>query len=588
MKKIGLASCILTIGMLLPAIHLSAQAHKKPVNTNTSGAKGSGVEKTLKDGFKQLPSGLEYKIYKHGTGTKKAVTGDHLEMNIIVHVKDSIIFNSRKMNENKPVPFDVKPPQFKGDPIEAFMLMVAGDSAVIRISVDSLQKAGNKLLPWMKPGDKIIYNIAMVDVMSGEEKKIRDSINANKQKVIDDQILQQYFQEHHLSPQKTASGIYYIITKEGTGKNAENGWNAAINYTGKFLDGKVFDSNTDTNFHHKEAFKLEIGKGKVIKGWDEGLKLLKKGSVATLYIPSTLAYGSNPRQNIPANSIMVFDIEVTDMYEQAERDDELIQDYLKTNHINAKKTASGLYYVITKEGTGNNPDDGKVMSMNYTGKLLDGKTFDSNVDTSFHHNTPFSFELGKGKVIKGWDEGIKMFKKGGSGMLIIPSKLGYGAQDRKPAIPANSVLVFNVDVLDFYDQKELDEKTIQKYMKDNNITNAQKTASGLYYQVLKEGSGEKPKDGDKVVVNYTGITPNGKTFDSNVDTNFHHVEPFKFPIGKGQVIKGWDEGIALLKKGTKARLFIPSDIAYGERSPTPAIAPNSVLIFDVELVDIEH
>ena len=75
---------------------------------------------------------------------------------------------------------------------------------------------------------------------------------------------------------------------------------------------------------------------------------------------------------------------------------------------------------------------------------------------------------------------------------------------------------------------------------------------------------------------------------TNVDSTFNHVQPFTFTLGQGQVIKGWDEGIALLKKGGKARLFIPSHIAYGAQSPSPAIPANSVLIFDVEVVNIEE
>jgi|GEM_PF-90732 len=589
MKKISFLGLFLISSLLVLSTQMQAQVKTKPKPKpkTTTGTTATEKEVTLKDGFKRLPSGLEYRIYKHGTGTKKPGIGDHIDMHILVHVKDSIIFNSRKMNENNPVPFDIKPPQFKGDPLECFMMLVAGDSAVIRISVDSLKKAGNQLLPWMKEGDQIIYNLVMADVMSPAEKKVADSIKSGKQKLVDDQLLQQYFAEHHINPLKTETGIYYTISKEGTGETGKDGWHASINYTGKFLSGKVFDSNVDTSFHHTEAFNLEIGKGKVIKGWDQGLKLLKKGSVATLYIPSTLAYGAAPRQGIPANSIMVFDVEVVDMYDQASKDDELIQEYIKTNNLKAEKTASGLYYVITKEGKGGYPDSGKTMSMNYTGKLLNGKTFDSNTDTAFHHTTSFSFELGKGRVIKGWDEGLKHFKKGGKGMLLIPSHLAYGAQERKPSIPANSVLVFDVELVDFYDQAELDDQIITKYLKEHKI-DAKKTASGLYYTITKEGTGDVPKPGQKVVANYTGMLPNGTKFDSNMDTAFHHVSPFTFPLGKGQVIKGWDEGFSLLKKGSKATLFVPSGIAYGARNPSQLVPPNSVLFFDVELVDIQQ
>jgi FKBP-type peptidyl-prolyl cis-trans isomerase len=86
-------------------------------------------------------------------------------------------------------------------------------------------------------------------------------------------------------------------------------------------------------------------------------------------------------------------------------------------------------------------------------------------------------------------------------------------------------------------------------------------------------------------MNYTGMTLAGAKFDSNVDPQFNHVQPFWFNLGMGQVIKGWDEGIALMPKGSKGTLYIPSTLAYGAQSPSPLIPANSVLVFDVEVVD---
>ena len=90
-----------------------------------------------------------------------------------------------------------------------------------------------------------------------------------------------------------------------------------------------------------------------------------------------------------------------------------------------------------------------------------------------------------------------------------------------------------------------------------------------------------------LLLNYTGKLMNGTLFDSNVDPKFNHVEPFSFPLGRGRVIRGWDEGIGYLKVGEKATLYIPSHMAYGANPPTDAIPPFSTLIFDVELVEIK-
>jgi len=121
---------------------------------------------------------------------------------------------------------------------------------------------------------------------------------------------------------------------------------------------------------------------------------------------------------------------------------------------------------------------------------------------------------------------------------------------------------------------------LQKYLTDNNITVAP-TADSLFIVVTKKGNGPKPQKGDKVTVHYTGYLLDGTKFDSSVDRG----KPFEFELGEGRVIKGWDEGIATLSKGSKAKLIIPSKLAYGERGAGGVIAPYSPLVFDVELID---
>lgn len=107
------------------------------------------------------------------------------------------------------------------------------------------------------------------------------------------------------------------------------------------------------------------------------------------------------------------------------------------------------------------------------------------------------------------------------------------------------------------------------------------TPSGLKIDVIKEGNGPQPRPGQTVVVHYTGTLQDGKKFDSSRDRG----EPFSFQLGAGQVIKGWDEGLAAMKIGSRARLTIPSNLGYGPRGAGGVIPPNATLIFDVELLD---
>jgi FKBP-type peptidyl-prolyl cis-trans isomerase FklB len=122
----------------------------------------------------------------------------------------------------------------------------------------------------------------------------------------------------------------------------------------------------------------------------------------------------------------------------------------------------------------------------------------------------------------------------------------------------------------------------EKFLAENKTKEGVKTtASGLQYKVLKEGNGAQPKMGDTVTVNYRGTLVDGTEFDSSFKRN----QPATFPITG--VIKGWTEALQLMKVGSKFQLFVPANLAYGDRSPGPQIPPGSTLMFEVELLDVK-
>src|SRR5438270_1190637 len=127
------------------------------------------------------------------------------------------------------------------------------------------------------------------------------------------------------------------------------------------------------------------------------------------------------------------------------------------------------------------------------------------------------------------------------------------------------------------------EADAQKFLADNKKKEGVKTtASGLQYIVEKEGTGAQPKSTDNVTVNYRGILMDGTEFDSS----YKRGQPATFPVGG--VIKGWTEALPLMPVGSKWQLFLPSQLAYGERSPSPEIGPDATLIFEVELLSIQN
>lgn len=297
----------------------SASAQSKKTTSKKSAPDPSAAVTTAPappaDGFTKSPNGLEYKIIKDLPGTT-ARFGDFISVHLISKVGDSVLFSTRQMMNGNTADFQLQMPPTRGDVTEGFTFMSAGDSAIFRMSIDSIAKMSGQVLPWMKlgQGQMIMYHVQMVSIKTAEEKQKEAAAAAAAQKATDDKLLQEYFTKNNIKATKTESGLYYTIKKQGKGVAPQKGDTVVANYTGKTMNGETFDSNQDPKFNHVEPFPFPVGAQRVIAGWDEGFLLFKKGSTGTLYIPSTLAYGANsPSPAIPANSILIFDVELVDV-----------------------------------------------------------------------------------------------------------------------------------------------------------------------------------------------------------------------------------------------------------------------------------
>jgi peptidylprolyl isomerase len=238
-------------------------------------------------------------------------------------------------------------------------------------------------------------------------------------------------------------------------------------------------------------------------------------------------------------------------------------------------TASGLKVKITEKGNGRQVQKGDKVTAHYTGTLLDGKKFDSSKD----RNQPFSFKVGIGQVIAGWDEGFQLLKVGDKATFTIPPQIAYGENGAGGVIPPNATLLFDVEVIDAVESPKPRPAVPFEVAGLDTI----KMQSGLRFIKVESGNGVKAQQGKYVSVHYTGYLMDGKKFDSSVERG----EPIEFQLGRGMVIKGWEEGIELMHVGDKMRFIIPSELAYGENGAPGAIPPNATLIFDCELVDVQ-
>jgi peptidylprolyl isomerase len=237
---------------------------------------------------------------------------------------------------------------------------------------------------------------------------------------------------------------------------------------------------------------------------------------------------------------------------------------------NAQKTASGLASLVLQPGTGTeHPAATDKVKVHYTGwNQKDGEMFDSSVAK----NRPADFRLDQ--VIKGWTEGVQLMVVGEKRRFWIPAALAYGDKSKRPGGPSGD-LTFDVELLEITVSPKPPPAPSDVAAAPKT---AKKTASGLQYVVIKKGTGkDSPKPTDMVEVNYTGWTPDGKMFDSSVPNG----KPAKFRVDR--VVKGWTEGLQLMKAGDQLRLWVPADLAYGDKPSRPE-QPAGPLVFDVELV----
>jgi FKBP-type peptidyl-prolyl cis-trans isomerase len=294
--------------------------------------------------FKKSEGGLEYKIISSGSG-KAVGYGDFIQIHIkqvYSGAKDTVLMDTHDLMSRIQILDSVNTPAAY---YKVLKNMRKGDSLIIRILTDTIFKdSKNEMPPFMKKGKYLYTHVKLVNFFQTREQA--DSANkaesalakpriykkqleevekdlATKKAQIetDSKIIEAYLAKNNIKAEKTKWGTYIAISTEGTGAKMTNADVAVVNYTGRTLDsGRVFDSNTDPNFKHPQPYDVNLSElNGVIVGWTDALLQLKKGTKATIYIPSSLAYGTNGNgREIKPNENLIFDIEVIDaMSEEA-------------------------------------------------------------------------------------------------------------------------------------------------------------------------------------------------------------------------------------------------------------------------------
>ncbi len=268
-----------------------------------------------------------------------------------------------------------------------------------------------------------------------------------------------------------------------------------------------------------------------------------------------------------------------------------------------KETEDGLAYVFHKETGEEKPSIDNYVKVDYTYRYPQDSVFYSTVDAG----NPAIARIVPSDYPGDIFDALRMMSKGDSATFRFDAERFFTITMGHPTVPEfvdpQDSLYVDMVLLDFFNQEEYEaymqeqreermqqqeearldeERILEQYLQEENIMN-QPEESGLIIVVEEEGDGALPEPGDKVAIHYTGMLLDGTEFDSSINRG----KPLEFTLGRGEVIRGWDEGISKLRVGSKARLIIPSYLAYGDRQVGDVIEPYSTLVFNIEVVGIE-
>ncbi len=359
----------------------------------------------------------------------------------------------------------------------------------------------------------------------------------------------------------TESGLQYFEIVAGQGNVPQDGDIVLMNVVGSLPDG----TEIVNTYQQGQPAMAIMGREQLLPGWEEGVKLMKAGGSATLVLPPELAFGEEGYGMIPPNSQIVMDIEIISVDAPPIPADISEEEFTTTE--------SGLQYADLVSGEGVVTEKGNTVITHYTFWVRDDSKDSFIFSSTF--SQPITFVLGSGNMVfPGWDEGATGMKLGGKRLLIIPPELGLG-EGGDGEIPPDAILVMEIELLEIFIPPKMTEID-----QDDYVT----TETGLKYFDLEEGDGPAPQAGQTVVVHYSGWLEDGTMFDSSVERG----QPFSFALGEGNVIPGWDEGLATMKVGGKRQLVIPPELGYGEAGAGAVIPPGATLIFEVELLDIQE
>ncbi|MCF8228160.1 MAG: FKBP-type peptidyl-prolyl cis-trans isomerase [Bacteroidales bacterium] len=418
-------------------------------------------------GYETTDSGLKYKFYVENNAPKPAI-GDIVTLQMTYGKEDSVLFSTDVTKEHN-ARFPLRESQFQGDIFEGIGMMSIGDSARFVISADSfflITANSRRLPPFVDPGEMLYFDMKLVDFQSEEAFMQEERKRLAGLEVEEQEMLKEYVVENDLEDKMTEAGIYFIPERKGKGRKLREGDMAELHYSIKIMGGRELFSS----FTRNRPVNVEIGSKFDTEGFMAGVEMMRVGDKAKLVVPSEKAWGAKGRaQTIPPFSTLIYEVEILDAVDKEtyqkemeaqkkerekkqanenrirmEEEPEKIEHYVSEKFIGIEPTESGMYFKEIQAGDGDKPGAGDRVKVHYTLYRLSDKKLQSSKDMG----KPFTFTLGRGEVIPGWDEAVPMMNEGGTYKVLIPSRLAYKDRGAGADIPPYTPLLFEIELLE--------------------------------------------------------------------------------------------------------------------------------------------
>lgn len=399
-------------------------------------------------------------VHFRGHDTTRPHETDIVAVNLVYGLSDTVLFDSRQIST--PMEFPLLSPLFKGDLYAGLARMGAGDSVTFTVVADSffLKTAQLPILPaFVTAGEHFFYHVKL---LSHLKRTAYDSVllvRNNARQMAESIVIQNYLLENHLNLKPNSSGLVFIPIRAGHGRLPDTGDMCQV-----FLEVRILGGDTLFSNYQDDPFDIEFGKAFDNEGFMEGLSLMREGSSARFLVPSVIGVGTDGYDGVDGFTTLDYTVDFVQIRPleivqkqrniRAEKMKALlaknkleepvkVRKYLNDNHLTMDSTASGLYIKRLTLGEGELPKAGHSVTVGYIQYSLNGKIIKSSYEDGQH----FTFVLGTGAVIHGWEEAVLTMRKGEKVHLVIPSHLGYGSRKRDKYTPPYSPLIFDLELL---------------------------------------------------------------------------------------------------------------------------------------------